>query len=174
MQEILLNSINSKYFDTSWSLYQDSFPSNEKRELKSQEKAFQNHNYNALCYIDDKNEFIALLFYWQLHKFIFIEHFAVNPKLRGQSYGSKILNKFLENKENIVLEIEPVCDEMTQKRLNFYKRLEFFENEYEHYQIPLKKDDKPIKLSLLSYKKAINNEEYSKLHKMMQENLAIY
>lgn len=174
MQEIKLESIETKLFKATWSLYEGSFPSNEKRQLTTQEKIFKNQNYTALCYINSKNELIALLFYWKFDNFYFVEHFAVNPEYRGQSYGTKILNDFLKDKNNVVLEIEPVCDEQTKKRLEFYKRLNFIENSYEHFQIPLKKEDKSIILTLLSYEKAINNKEYSKLHEMMQENLAIY
>ncbi|PHO10676.1 hypothetical protein CPG37_02210 [Malaciobacter canalis] len=174
MQEIKLESIETELFKATWSLYEGSFPSNEKRELSVQEKILKNQNYTALCYLDSKKQLIALLFYWKLGEFYFIEHFAVHPKCRGQSYGTKILNEFLKDKKNVVLEIEPVCDEQTKKRLDFYKRANFVENNYEHYQIPLKKDDKSIILTLLSYEKAINNEEYSKLHKLMQESLAIY
>ncbi len=165
-----LNSIDDKNFKISWKIYEEAFPKEEKRFLSEQLELLSEPSYSAIaCIVNDK--IVGLLFYWELDEFYFIEHLAINKQLRGQDYGSKILTKFLKDKQNVVLEIEKITDTITQKRFDFYKKFDFYINEYTHYQIPFRKDDLPLELLILSYKKQLNNEEYKALYKNMQKAL---
>ena len=64
-----------------------------------------------------------------------IEHFAIFKELRDKGYGTKFLNSFLQNtSKDIIFEIEPVTDEITTRRANFYLRLGFKFSDVEYYQ----------------------------------------
>lgn len=174
MYSISIENKNDLYFEKAWQIYLESFPEQERRTINEQEKILKNKNFNMNCYI--KNDLlIAIVFFWDINirdkNYTFLEHFAVNSKLRGKSYGSKILNEFIENNKNIILEIEPIIDEITQKRLKFYEKFGFVINKHEHFQVPFRKNAKELKLILMSQNSELSNKEYENLYKQMKEIL---
>ncbi|WP_417326024.1 GNAT family N-acetyltransferase [Halarcobacter sp.] len=174
MELVFIESKDNKYFDKAWQLYLDSFPEVERRTLEEQEEILTDKNFKMTCYVEDE-VLISIVFFWKIYTknkiYTFLEHFAVNSELRGQSYGSKILEKFISDNKNIVLEIEPIVDEITQKRLNFYERFDFVVNCYEHLQIPFRKDAQELKLVLMSQQKTLSQQEYKELYESMKKSL---
>ena len=170
MELFYIKNTNDKYFKESWNLYLDSFPKDERRTLGEQEEILNDDNFAMTCYVEDK-VLISIVFFWKISSYTFLEHFAVNSQLRGQSFGSRILQKFINENKNIVLEIEPIVDEITKKRLSFYERFGFVLNSHEHFQIPFRKGAKELKLLLMSQEKAFSNEEYNELYKSMKKSL---
>lgn len=170
MELIFIESKDNKYFDKAWKLYLDSFPEIERRTLEEQEEILTDKNFKMTCYVEDE-VLISIVFYWKISSYTFLEHFAVNSELRGQSFGSKILQKFINDKKNIVLEIEPIVDEITQKRLKFYKKFGFVVNSHEHLQIPFREGAKELKLLLMSQEKTLSQQEYKVLYESMKKSL---
>ncbi|MGB3749966.1 MAG: GNAT family N-acetyltransferase [Arcobacteraceae bacterium] len=166
MNTIFIKNQNNKYFEKAWQIYEESFPQEEKRTLAEQIKLFDKKSFTMLCYIEDE-KVLAILFYWQIERYTYLEHFAVNSTLRGRSYGSKILQEFIDNNQNIILEIEPIIDEATQKRLDFYERFDFRVNNHIHFQVPFRKNSEKLQLIFLSHKKVLSDGEYTALYQMM-------
>ena len=171
MHTIFIENQNNKYFEKAWQIYEDSFPQEEKRTLKEQLKLFNKKSFTMLCYVEDEIV-LAILFYWQIQRYTYLEHFAVNSTQRGRSYGSKILQEFINNNQNIILEIEPIVDETTQKRLDFYQRFDFKVNNHIHFQVPFRKDAQELKLIFLSHKNLLSVEEYTTLYQTMLEKMS--
>lgn len=167
-----LKNCNEKYFNKAWELYESSFPIEEKRTKDEQYIILKKENYNPTIFIKDEIV-VGILFFWDFDKYIFIEHFAINPLLRSQSYGSIILEYFLSKYKNCILEIEQIDDEITKKRFNFYKRFDFVINKYKHFQIPFRKDSKKLELLLLSHKNHLTKFEYEDLYTNMKNHLTI-
>lgn len=172
MKTLDLKNCDKKYFSQAWELYENSFPIEEKRTPKEQEIISKDERYNPIIFLKD-DEVVAILFFWQYEKHTFIEHLAISHKLRGQSYGSKIIEDFLEKYKNVVLEIELISDEITQKRFNFYKRFNFIINDYKHFQIPFRKDAKELELLILSHNNKLEKTEYEKLYFEMKNSLSV-
>ncbi|NVJ53306.1 MAG: GNAT family N-acetyltransferase [Campylobacteraceae bacterium] len=174
MKLVFIESINNKYFNKAWQLYLNSFPEIERRTLKEQEEILNDKNFKMSCYIKDEL-IISIVFFWKINVknkiYTFLEHFAVNKQLRGQSFGTKILQEFIEKNKNIVLEIEPIVDEITKKRLRFYERFGFVVNSHEHFQIPFRKDAIELKLLLMSQKNTLSKQEYKELYESMKKSL---
>ena len=170
MELIFIENKKNKYFEKAWKLYLDSFPEIERRTLEEQEEILTDKNFKMTCYVED-DVLISIVFYWKISSYTFLEHFAVNSELRGQSFGSKILQKFINDKKNIVLEIEPIVDEITQKRLKFYKKFGFVVNSHEHLQIPFREGAKELKLLLMSQEKTLSQQEYKVLYESMKKSL---
>jgi len=170
MELIFIENKKNKYFEKAWKLYLDSFPEIERRTLEEQEEILTDKNFKMTCYVED-DVLISIVFYWKISSYTFLEHFAVNSELRGQSLGSKILQKFINDKKNIVLEIEPIVDEITQKRLKFYKKFGFVVNTHEHLQIPFREGAKELKLLLMSQEKTLSQQEYKVLYESMKKSL---
>ena len=117
-----------------WYLYQHSFPLSEQRTIQCQIEAMQDPQYH--CYgLWEHDVFIGILMYWAWDNQQYIEHFAINPQLRGQGYGSIILKKLMDNQHTIILEIDPPIDEISIKRLHFYEQLGFQMNPYQHLSL---------------------------------------
>ncbi|MFA7084286.1 MAG: GNAT family N-acetyltransferase [Arcobacteraceae bacterium] len=168
-----IDSIKHPYFKEAWHLYESAFPKNEKRTLYEQEQTLQKKEYSFLALYEQKS-FIGILGFWNIQEYIFIEHFAINPNLRGQNYGSKILTDFLHPLENIFLEIEPPLCLTTQRRLNFYENLGFIQNNIKHFQVPFRKNGSLLPLTLLSFQTPILPNDYERLYFAMKKSLPIF
>lgn len=167
----ILNAHNI-FFKLAWKLYEEAFPANEKRFLNEQIQLFEKSNYffQALLF---ENQFIGFLGFWEIDDFIFIEHFAIQPQERGKNYGTLVLNSFLQNKTKVILEIEPPLEKESIKRLHFYEKLGFVQNELHHFQVPFRKNDEKVKLHLLSYKTILTPTKYTQLYDTMQQQLPL-
>ncbi|MCD7963194.1 MAG: GNAT family N-acetyltransferase [Rikenellaceae bacterium] len=121
MESIIIRNTSDPNFPAVWEIYNYSFPENEKRELNHQITALLSENYRMYCYLDNEKivEFIGC---WEFDKYVYIEHFAIDKNSRGGGYGSRILSEFMKSTEKpIILEIDQVIDEISTKRLKFYK-----------------------------------------------------
>ena len=84
-------------FDASFSLYESSFPPNERRTRADHLLALQDTDFLPLGAVED-DRLLADVFVWQTEDFVYLEHFAVQPSLRGQGTGSRILRELLQGK----------------------------------------------------------------------------
>lgn len=77
----------------------------------------------------DQETFVGMAIYYNSESTVYLAYLAVDPRLRGKGYGSKIL-RMLEEKypdQQIVLDIEPLdpsADNYAQRvsRLKFYQQ----------------------------------------------------
>ncbi|MBW6478990.1 MAG: GNAT family N-acetyltransferase [Bacteroidales bacterium] len=106
-------------------LYLNSFPPEERRTLDGLEKQL----YEPGCSVNSvwiSDIPAGLVVYWDFEDFLFVEHLAVQPHLRGQKTGEKIMNQITAGIDKpVLLEIEPPKDELSKRRMNFYLRLGF-------------------------------------------------
>lgn len=160
MQFIRINSKNHYLFKDAMKIYNNSFPIFEQRTLENQMEALKNPDYYCTV-ICDKNKLVGLLFYWQWNIYQYVEHLAIAEDLRGQNYGSRILKEFCKINKLIILEIDPPIDDISLKRLNFYAKLGFKMQSFEHVHPPYRKDFEGHKLKVLSYNTDLNLKEYN-------------
>jgi len=171
MNTIYIQNSNDFYFQEAWDIYEESFPKEEKRTLQEQIKLLEKDTYTMAGHIEN-NTLVSILFYWRIDSYTYLEHFAINSKLRGQNYGSKILKQFILKNENIILEIEPIIDEMTQKRLSFYEKFNFVVNQHIHFQVPFRENSEDLKLLLLTQNSVLSKDEYLCFYKKLQNELS--
>ena len=91
--------------------------------------------YLPLGAVED-DRLLADVFVWQTEDFVYLEHFAVQPSLRGQGTGSRILRELLQGEKPFILEIEPPEDALTCRRKAFYERNGLQAQPYDHVQLP--------------------------------------
>ena len=78
-----------------------------------------------------------------------------------KGYGSKILNLFIESVNKIVLlEIDPIVDEVSAARMRFYKRNGFYENIHNHVHPAYREAFDAHHLIVMSTERIISDEEY--------------
>lgn len=156
------NMIDKSMYDQLFSLLEFSFPASERRNYKGQLGEFQEEQFRSICYIPDGLK--GFLNYWDFGDFIYVEHFAVSPELRGQGTGTALIGELrsIVGNRTLVLEAEPLADSnIAQRRIGFYERLGFVLNEYDYIQPVMMEGEEPIPLVIMSSPDKLSESEYT-------------
>lgn len=146
-----------KEFET---LYAKSFPVFEQRTKEQQAAAFVSTYYHLDLYYED-DIFIGFIAYWQFDRYSYVEHFAIHDMHRGHGYGAQLLNQFVdEQARQVVLEIDPIVDEVSAARWRFYERCTFSQNSYAHIHPPYRDGCTGHSLVILSSGGTLETEVY--------------
>jgi ribosomal protein S18 acetylase RimI-like enzyme len=146
-------------FCQAWELYKQSFPSEERRQLRSQKRIMDHPSYHFEI-ITDQDRFIGFILWWGFEKVRYIEHLATLPRLRGKGYGLRILEAYLSASDLPVwLEVEHPANELNKRRIDFYQRAGFVLNEHAYKHPPYKKRGEYVSLMLMTYPEAITRKE---------------
>lgn len=157
-------------FDRIFEIMEDAFPLSERRTFEKQLLLFDNSFYKPYVYY--KNNIIeAFILCWEICKVIFIEHFAVDKKLRGTGIGTKLLKDFLNSSHRpVCLEVELPENEITKRRISFYERLGFKLNDFEYFQPSLQPGQKKIQLKIMSYPEKLSEEDFNLYRKLIHKS----
>lgn len=136
-------------FDAAFALYEQSFPPNERRTRADQLRALGDAEYFPLCAVQN-DTVLADLFVWRTPDFTYLEHFAVQPSLRGQGLGGALLEGLICPDKPLVLEIEPPEDECKRRRKVFYERHGLQAQPYAHVQLPFQGGGAPAPLIIMT------------------------
>ena len=155
-------------FDSFFELMSEAFPSVERRSYEDAKNLLNEELYNIIIARDGNKNITAFIASWEFRDFNFIEHFAVCSKMRGNSIGTSMLMDYL-NKANkpIFLEVEPPQNDISIRRIEFYKRLGFHLNSFEYFQPPMQKQHDFLPLKVMSYPESINQEEFINFKSMV-------
>lgn len=173
MEFLRITNDGCTHWKDAWDLYELSFPIFEKRNLQNHIEAMGNENFHCDVILENE-KFIGILFYWVWNEFKYVEHFAINPELRGKNYGSKVLEEFCKDDKITILEIDPPVDEISIRRRKFYERMGFVMNEYKHIQLPYRKGHEGYVLKILTYGKKVSIDEYNEFYKYLLEDGSKY
>ncbi|WP_066629982.1 GNAT family N-acetyltransferase [Labilibacter marinus] len=159
MKVIRLKQISDNYFQKAWELYEDAFPFEERRLLDDQSDVLQNENYHFDVFIDN-NQFAGFILWWEFDTHRYIDHLATTVEQRNKGIGRLILNNFIDSDDkSIILEVELPTSNINERRISFYERVGFKLNQH-HYEIPpVKEDQSPLQLLLMSYPNFISEKE---------------
>lgn len=110
-------------------LHRETFPEYERFQetplLANLIDNAQSMQFNAIY---ENSELAGFFIYWDLEDSYYIHFIAVFPEMRNQKIGQKVLDWVSENLHlPVFLESEIPYDEITTRRLNFYKRNGFKE-----------------------------------------------
>lgn len=158
------NPMNKEIFEQYFALLQASFPTSERRDYAGHLGEFSEEKFSSLCYIPDKLR--GFINSWDFEDFVYVEHFAVDPQLRGNGTGSALMNalRSTAGEKPLVLEVEPPQEsEIAARRVNFYKRLGFELNSFKYIQPPLIKGEKPIPLCIMSAPATLSQSDFSRI-----------
>lgn len=115
------------------SLYETAFPYEERRDFEDLLAILERPNFH-LDEVKDGSAFVGLVAWWQFEGFIFMEHLAIEPPLRGRRYGSRIVAHLKMVDPNLFLEVEFPRDKESNRRVSFYERLGFLVLPYRYAQ----------------------------------------
>ena len=134
-------------FDRIYSEMEKSFIPDEIREKDKAFKVLSKKEY--VIYIFKENgEDVGFITIWEFDGFAFAEHFVIYEKYRNCGYGSRGMRLIQERFERIILEVEHPEDEMKARRIGFYERLGFLQNDYPYIRLPTEKAAREFRLFL--------------------------
>ena len=142
----IIPHIHHPLFAEWWELYEAAFPVTERRSVYLHAKALEAPAFRCL-YLEDSAGFAGIMAYWQWQNMMFLEHLAIVAARRGQGLGHQALSML---QGRVMLEIEPVVDVQTARRLAFYESCGFSRLPHPHVQLPYQAGQPDIPLWLLS------------------------
>ena len=148
-------------------LFESAFPDDERppfTELKHRDK---DKFHFLVATIDDGEEPIGILTYWDFEEMIYIEHFAIDEELRNQGLGKAVFLNFIsQQKKQIILEVERPHDETSEHRIEFYASMGLFQNPQEYLQPPYRKGKKTVPMIVMS-KYELDDEEFDEIREII-------
>ena len=158
----MIKKLEVKDFEEIFSIMEQSFPVDEYRDKQGQRRIFDEKEYSVYGYIENQ-KILGFIMVWDFTDILYIEHFAVRKESRNLGIGGKLLSFVKENyKSPAVLEVEPPQDDLTKRRVEFYKRNGFKYNDYYYVQPSMAKGKKEIPLKILSLPNELSEEEFIK------------
>lgn len=117
-----------EYKEQVWELYEEAFPSEEKKPRSLMEWLFEQGRMELLAVVED-GTFIGLVMNLLNGPTALLDYFAIAPEQRNKGYGSRIIHSLLEKFQNqkYIFEIEmqdPAASnsEERRRRKAFYLR----------------------------------------------------
>ncbi len=158
----LKKGLNDKEIGQVLDIMEESFPPFERRNREGQLALFDAQEYRAEI-IKENDEVVGFVVYWQLDSCVFVENLAVDEKKRGSGIGALLVKRVIdEGRMPIILEVEPIEDDLTARRVKFYERLGFELCDIHDYeQPPLQEGMGYNPLMVMGYPKAFSKEEFS-------------
>lgn len=158
-------------FTQIYDIMNQSFPVEEFRTFDEQKELLENAYYNIDANIKD-DTVISFIAYWEFSTFIYIEHFATQPQQRNKGKGRKLLNSFIASqKKSIVLECELPSDDISKKRIEFYKSLGFVSNKYPYIQPSMRKNTLPVPLRIMSLGDSLSELQFQLIKETLYEKV---
>lgn len=166
-----ITNFNHPDWEKVWMIYETSFPKNEKRSLDAQKLIHGHPRYHWYNWYL-KNELIGFTAWWEYERFSFLEHFAVSSAKRSGGFGKTILTTWMQQPHPVVvLEIDPIKDEISTRRWKFYERLGFLENGIEHSHPSYFDGSSIVPLLVLSHPRKITQELYEEFARLEIEEM---
>ncbi len=154
-------------------LLEQSFPSCERRDDAEQLKAMLHNDYR-LCAVMDGQTPVGVVGFWDAPEFVYFENFCISPQLRNGGYGTQTLAALTNGlNKPLILEVELPVDDITRRRIAFYKRNGMVENPYPHVQPHYRPTDPDLPLIILTYQKQITPEQYAALRAYLDANVEV-
>lgn len=162
-----IKSTSSPLFASAWEIYSYSFPACERRSLEAQRKALEEQpecSMEVFTHDDNADKATGLMICWSFDDSIYLENFAVSKNERNNGAGGRMLDSFIERNAHrrIILDIDMPVDDISCRRLGFYRRHGFVANtQRRHIQPNLSdRNAEGFELLLLSHGSELNDDEY--------------
>ena len=167
-----ITSADHEMYGTALDLYKISFPYHEQREAASQADILSDAEYRFYV-IYDEETFVGLMLCWETGASIYVEHFCIQPEMRGRRYGQRALEYLKRAGKTILLEIDPPADEISSRRKGFYERCGFTENPYPHVHPPYHDGSAGHPLVVMSSPERISAEEYEEFYHYLTDRVMV-
>lgn len=173
MEFLLIKPTDKERWNKVWNLYEESFPVAELRKVDDHLRACADERFFPFS-VWEGQELIGLIFFWEWKSYRYLEHLAINPNLRSHGYGSELLKHLRNTGHTIILEIDPLSNELSLRRLQFYERAGYTLTPYRFVHLPYRIDGEAQELLILSYPEMINDNQHNDFLKFVNEIVIQY
>jgi len=173
MEYLLVDPKEGERWSNVWQLYEESFPVAERRKKEDHLLACTDEHFFPLS-VWEGDALVGLMFFWEWKSYRYLEHLAVHPDLRGHGYGSQMLRYLRDSEHTIILEIDPLINELSVRRLQFYERAGYTLTPYRFVHLPYRLEAQPQELLILSYPNMITKEQHNDFLRFVNEEVIRY
>jgi ribosomal protein S18 acetylase RimI-like enzyme len=173
MEYLRIGPDDAVRWNSVWTLYEESFPEAERRKEADHLRACTDARFFPLSAWEGR-ELIGLLFFWEWDSYRYLEHLAVNPSLRGQGHGSRMLRHLRDSERTVILEVDPLVNELSVQRLQFYERAGYTLTPYRFVHLPYRVEAEAQELRILSYPSMITKEQHNDFLRFVNEEVIRY
>ncbi len=155
----MLELLDKKDFDEVYAIMEASFPETEIRPREEQYALFDDRAYRILVRREEGNTagFFAV---WDFPEVLYIEHFAVDGRLRGGGIGAAMIGELK------ALSDKPICLEV--------ERNGFFLNPYPYIQPPISAGRDAIPLLIMTGGGFIDEAKFEKIKQLLYTRVYKY
>lgn len=141
------------HIEPSLALMEAAFPADERREEDDLRALIDGNPLFAFNVVLSGGERVGLMTTWNFGKFIYVEHFATEPTVRGGGIGAAALRELTSAADlPIVLEVEPPAQsDEARRRVGFYERAGFTLWQTPYTQPPYGAEKKPLPMDLMAH-----------------------
>ncbi|WP_338869579.1 GNAT family N-acetyltransferase [Spirosoma sp. SC4-14] len=151
--------------------YEVSFPPEERREFAQLRQLLGCSEMYMNVLLEEQRP-VGFIIYWRWDDLLYIEHFAIDPELRGKQVGQKVLPLIINlGSRYMILEVELPNDPVSQSRIRFYERAGFVLNQFEYLQPPYRLDGIGVPMKLMSMPAIADIAMFDRLSSFLKENV---
>ncbi len=145
-----LTEIDPRDFDGIYAEMEKNFIPDERRDYARARRVLDLPEFH-ICHVECEDKKVGFVSLWCLDGVTFFEHFVIYEAFRGAGLGAKVLPLLQAKFSPLVLECERPETPMQARRLAFYLRSGFHQNEYDYYQPAYSAQGSKVPMLLLSY-----------------------
>ena len=145
-----LRKIEAADFDAVYDKMEAAFIREERRDREPARALLQNPLYH-LYHLEADGTRVGFVALWTLGEWTFMEHLAIDGQYRNRGYGAMALDVLKRRFDRIVLEVEQPTTEMAARRIGFYERNGFCQNDYPYRQPSYREPGDEIDMILMTY-----------------------
>lgn len=141
-------------------LYNESFPEDERRlygSVSEFERFVEEREgkFSVMEILSD-GSFAGFISYWIFDDYVYGEHFAVDPSLRGSGIGAETFKGLIDIAckagKPLILEVELPDNDLARRRIGFYERLGCrLRSEVEYIQPAYRPTASPLPMHLMTW-----------------------
>lgn len=145
--------ILAKDFDAIYDAMERAFVLEERRDREPARALLDNGLY-TVYHVEEDGERVGFVAIWTLGEWSFIEHFVIYEPYRNRGLGAKALLEMKALFSRIVLEVERPVTELAARRIAFYLRCGFTQNDYPYRQPSYRGAGGEVEMYLMTYPSA--------------------
>ncbi len=150
-------------FDMLYEIMESSFIEDERRTYSQHLQALR-HEKCSTYGIKENSILLGFITTYDFDDFVYLEHFAIKESYRNKGLGRLLLNHVLSlHNKLMILEVEIPVDEITKRRINFYRSFGFVLNDYYYLQPAYDIYKSEIPLLIMSKPQALCKNTFLKI-----------
>jgi ribosomal protein S18 acetylase RimI-like enzyme len=114
---------------------------------------------------------VGFVIWWELGEWLYLEHFAVLPAVRGKQYGGQVVQLLKERASKLVLETSLPDSPENVRRIGFYERQGLVVNSFPYAQPPYRRAEMPVPMVLISSPTITDREEFALVTGLIRESV---